>query len=90
MTRTKVLKPLFLTKETDNCQHGLIIYFQMRSIKVLLETINNKTCTREKLLDTSLIVYYGKTSFESYEIKRVASFIHRKIRKNINVTLISQ
>ena len=62
----------------------------MRSIKVLFKIDNNKIFTRDKLLDTSLIVYYGKTSFESNEIKRVASFIHRKIRENINVTLISQ
>ena len=62
----------------------------MRSIKVLFEINNNKIFTQDKLLDTSLIVYYGKTSFENDEIKRMASFIHRKIRKNINVTLISQ
>ncbi len=63
----------------------------MRSIKVLLEIINNKIFTRDNLLDTSLIVYLTKAQcLKSDKIKRMASFIHRKIRKNINVTLISQ
>ena len=51
----------------------------MRSIKVLFKIDNNKIFTQDKLLDTSLIVYYGNIMFESDEIKRMASFIHRKI-----------
>ena len=63
LTQTKVIKPFFFNRRNQNCRHGCIIYFHRKIIKILSKHLI-KVCIRDKLLDTSLIVNYGKTSFE--------------------------